>query len=420
MRLESALRTSREGITAHGQAIAVIGDNISNANTTAFKEQRAEFGDLLSDRVGDKNSEVVAGGGDGVAMNRIRLSFENGAINSTGRSLDAALTGKGFFLVGDAAKPQLTRLGSFQINNEGFLTTSSGAPVLGYSGADQQVLGPIQLARLNVQPVPTTIADIVGNLDASAPLSNPPAAGASYRELSQAAGFVATQSVYDSTGARHDVDIFYFKTGASTWTAQAYVNGGDVGQAVDQPVLLGQLNLAFNAQGQIDPAQQAQAVFNLNPAWSNGAAQTAFSLNIGGFTQYAGGSRITNSRQDGRGNGDVVGFQIEPDGKIFGTLNTGDRLQAGTLAVGLVVNNDGLERQGDSLFAVTQESGPLAIGQALAGGRGGIKGQALEASNVDISGQFVNMITYQRGYQASSQVLSTASDLIKNTIALIR
>jgi flagellar hook protein FlgE len=172
--------------------------------------------------------------------------------------------------------------------------------------------------------------------------------------------------------------------------------------------------------GQVVPAQQAQAVLNLNPAWGNGAAQTPFTINLGAFTQYAGGSRITNIRQNGRGNGDVVALQIEPDGKIYGALDTGQRIQAGTLAIGLVTNNDGLERQGNDIFAVTQESGALSIGQAAIGGRGGVQGGALEASNVDISNQFVNMITYQRGYQASSQVFSTTSDLIKNTIALIR
>jgi flagellar hook protein FlgE len=420
MMLESALRTSKEGITSHGQAIAVIGDNISNANTTAFKEQRAEFSDLLSARADDKTTEVIAGAGDGSAISRIRLNFENGAINATGRSLDAALSGRGYFLVGDAASPQLTRVGSFQVNNDGILTTSSGLPVLGYSGTNTQTLGTIQLGKLDTKPVPSTLVDIFGNLDASAPLSTPPANPANYRELSSAASFVSTQSVYDSTGARHDLDTFYFKTGTTTWTAQTYVNGAEVGQTADQPVLLGQVNLTFNSTGQVDPAQRAQAVLNLNPAWSNGAAQTPFTMTLGSFTQYAGGSRITNVRQNGRGNGDVVAYEIKPDGKIYGALNTGEVIQAGTLAIGLVTNNDGLERQGGELFAVTQQSGPLSIGAAGIGGRGGVQGNALEASNVDISGQFVNMITYQRGYQASSQVFSTTSDLIKNTIALIR
>jgi flagellar hook protein FlgE len=420
MRLESALRTSQEGITAHGQAIAVIGDNISNASTTAFKEQRAEFDDLLSQRQNDKNSEVVAGVGNGVEVARVRLNFENGPINDTGRDLDLALTGNGFFLVGDPAAPKLTRVGTFQVSSDGFLTTSNGLQVLGYSGSDTTTLGPIRLDQLDTKAQPTGLIEIFGNLDAAARLSNPPANPVDFRALSNEASFVSTHNVFDATGVRHDVQVYYFKTATNQWTAQAYVNGSDVGQAANQPVLLGQTNLQFNELGQINDAERAQVVINMNPTWANGAGGTPVTISLGSFSQFAGGPRVTNTRQDGRGNGDVLGFQVEPDGKVFGILNTGDRVQAGTLAVGTVPNRDGLERQGDSVFAVTSDSGALAIGTAQVGGRGGVQGQALEGSNVDLSGQFVDMIVYQRGYQASSQVFSTASDLLKNTIALIR
>jgi flagellar hook protein FlgE len=420
MRLESALRTSREGITAHGQAIAVVSDNISNVSTTAFKQQRAEFKDMLSDKVGDRGSEVIAGGGDGVFIDRVRLNFETGALNATGRQLDIALSGNGFFVVGDVAAPKLTRTGNFEINGDGILTTSDGLPVLGYSGTDIAQLGTIQMNRLAIQTLPTGTMEIFGNLDAGAPLTQPPANPATFQELNSAAAFVSTHSVFDTTGARHDFQLYYFKTGANQWTAQAYINGSEVGQADDIPVALGQTTITFNQFGQIDPATQAQTSIAMNPTWANGAAQNPITIGLGLFTQFGGGSRVTSSTQDGRGNGDVVAYDIAKDGKIFATLNTGDRVQAGTLALGMVTNLDGLERQGGSLFAATQESGAITVGLAGAGGRGGTVGGALESSNVDLSSEFVNMIVYQRGYQASSQVLSTTSDMIKNTIALIR
>lgn len=420
MRLESALRTSREGMTAHGQAIAVLGDNIANANTTAYKQQRPEFYDLLSDKKDDRVSEVVSGGGDGVAMGRVRLNFENGAVSGTGRDLDIALTGRGFFLAGDAANPKLTRSGNFQVNEQGLLSTSDGLPILGYSGVDTVNLGTIRLDRLDTQALPTNLLEIFGNVDAGGPITPVPPVGGTFKELASKAAFVSTHSVYDTTGARRDIQLYYFKTGASQWTVQAYANGADVGQTVDQPALLGQTNLTFNELGQIPDAQKAQTVLALNPTWANGVVQNPFTITLGGVTQYAGGSRITNVRQDGVGNGDVVAVDITTDGKIFGILNNGSRIQAGTLAVGLVTNNDGLERLGGALYGVTQESGALTIGQAQAGGRGGTQSKALEASNVDISDQFVSMIVYQRGYQANSQVLSTASDIMKTTIAMIR
>jgi len=420
MRLESALRTSKEGITAHGQAIAVVSDNISNVSTTAFKQQRAEFRDILSDKVSDRGSEVIAGAGDGVFVDRVRLNFGVGPMNATGRELDVALTGNGFFLVGDVATPKLTRSGNFEVSTDGILTTADGLPVLGFSGTDIAQLGTIQMNRLAIPTLPTNAMEIFGNVDAGSPLTQPPANPATFQELNNNAAFVSTHSAYDTTGARHDFQLYYFKTGANQWTAQAYINGAEVGQADDIPVALGQTTITFNQFGQIEEAAQAQTAITINPTWANGAAQNPITIGLGLFTQFAGGSRVTSSTQDGRGNGEVVSYDIAKDGKIFATLNTGDRVQAGTLALGMVTNVDGLERQGGSLFAATQESGAITVGLAGAGGRGGTAGGALEASNVDLSSEFVNMIVYQRGYQASSQVLSTTSDMLKNTIALIR
>jgi flagellar hook protein FlgE len=414
------MRTSREGLVSNGQAISVIGDNISNANTTAFKGQRSEFVALLGERADDRGASLPGGAGDGVTVGRVRVDFEVGTAAPTGRGLDVALTGNGFFLVGDPKAPSLTRLGSFQINNQGLLTTSEGLPVLGYSGTDAEVLGTINMVNLDRIPEATTAVTIFGNLDGSVRTGQPPENPATFREVGESAAFVSTQSVFDASGKRRDIQMFYYKNNPNQWTVQAYVNGADVGQAADLPVLLGQTTVNFNNVGQIPEDQQAQAVLNLNPAWGGGVTQTPFTISLANLTQFAGGSRIVNTQMNGQGNGDVLGFEIEADGRIFATLSSGDLVQAGTLALGSVTNNDGLMRSTGALFSVTQESGPLRIGRALTDGRGGMQSRAIEASNVDLPKQFVDMIVYQRGYQASSQVLSAASDLLKSTIAMIR
>jgi flagellar hook protein FlgE len=420
MRLESAMRTSTEGLVSHGQAISGLGDNIANANTPAFKGQRTEFVALLGEKADDRGATVPAGAGDGVAVGRVRVDFGIGTSNPTGRGLDVALTGNGFFLVGDPKAPSLTRLGSFQVNNAGILTTSDGLPVLGYSGTDAEVLGTINMVNLDRDPQPTTQIALFGNVDGSAPTGQPPANPATFREVGATAAFVSTQSAFDATGVRRDVQLFYYKTSPNQWTVQAYVNGEDIGQAADLPVLLGQTTLNFNNVGQIPEEQQPQAIMNLNPAWAGGVAQTPFTISLANLTQYAGTSRIVNTQMDGRGTGDIVGFEIEGDGKIWGTTASGERIQAGTLALGDVTNRDGLMRSTGALFSVTQESGALRVGRPLTDGLGGMQAGALEASNVDLPRQFVDMIVFQRGYQANSQVLSAASELLKGTIAMIR
>jgi flagellar hook protein FlgE len=420
MRLESAFRASSEGITAHGQAISVLGDNIANANTPAYKSQRAEFVDILGEKIDGKLASVPGGIGDGVKVGRVRLDFDSGAANGTGRELDVAISGRGFFLVGGIERPALTRTGNFQIDAEGFLTTADGQRVLGYTGAAPEVLGPVSMTDLQTEPVATTNASVWGNLDGGGGINPLPQNPESFLELSRGAGFVSTQSVYDAIGERHDVQFFYFRTAANQWSVQAYINGEDVGQGADQPVLLGSLNLTFDQQGYIPEENAAQAVLTLNPAWGNGAAATPIAVDFSNFTQFSGGARITNVTQNGRGDGDIVGYEFGEGGEIMAMLNNGTKVQAGTLALGLVSNVDGLQRLGGGLYEVTQQSGALAIDRPKIGGRGVTMGGFIEASNVDLPNQFTEMIVLQRGYQANSQVLSTANDILKNTIALVR
>jgi flagellar hook protein FlgE len=418
--MESAIRSSASGLLRYGDAVSTVGNNIANSNTTAYKEQRTEFAAQLSEIANDRGASVDGNAGDGVTISRLRANFSTGSTSPTGRELDVALTGSGFFLAGDPNAPSLTRVGIFQVNQDGLLTTTEGLPVLGYSGTDNQVLGKINMTDLNQQPLATTQISVFGNVNGSGLQTKVPANPITFKELNDAASFVSTQSAYDGTGVRHDVQLFYFKTSTNQWTVQAYVNGNDVGQAADQPVRLGQVDLNFNTIGQIPLEQQAQAAININPAWGGNAGQAGLTISLANITQFAGGSRIVNVQQDGRGNGDVIGFEIAKDGKVFGLTASGERVQAGTLALGMVNNKDGLLQTSGSLYSVTPESGALRIGTAGMGGRGAMQGQALELSNVDLPKQFVDMIVLQRGYQANSQAMSAASDLLKNTIAMIR
>ncbi len=420
MRLESAINTSREGINAHGQAIAVVGDNISNASTPAFKRGRAEFADIMGEITDSRNSEVGATSGDGVSIRRTRLNFEAGAVDYTGRSLDVALSGNGFFMVGDPAAPQLTRLGNFQIAADGTLQTQSGEPVLGYQGADVAQLVPINMQQVNIQATATTTLELFGNIDASLPPSTPPPPGSAFSEINTAATFVASQSIYDSLGERHDVTVCFFKNSPNQWTVQSFVNGADTGAGAGVPVQVGQVVLNFDSSGQIDPANAASSAIQGTINWANGAAASNLTIDLKAFTQFAGGSRVTNSTQDGRGGGEILAYDIDAKGGIYASLASGDRAQVGTLPVAVVQNVDGLQRQGNSLFGTTAESGQMQIGLAGQGATGELAPYSLESSNVDIANQFVELVIYQRGYQANSQVLSAANEMLKGTIALIR
>jgi flagellar hook protein FlgE len=420
MRLESALNTGREGITAHGQAISVVGDNISNANTIGFKNQRAIFADMLGETPGDRVADVVSGAGDGVTIRSIQSNFEIGPIQGTGRDLDVALSGNGFFQVGDVVNPQLTRAGAFQLDGDGFLTTMDGLRVLGYSGGDLVTLGPIDMKKVDLQIVPTTQTQLFGNLNSSANSSDPPANPLTFQEINSAAASTTMVSVYDSLGARHDVVFGYYRTGVNSWTVQAYANGADVGQAADTPVVIGSTQLNFDGNGRLTQEGAAQALMNINANWSTGAAPSAITADLSAFSQFSGATLVTNYSQNGQGIGEITGYEINGAGVINARLTNGQTARVGTLSVATVTNSDGLVRSGPSTFVATDKAGAVAAGLAGTGARGGLLSKSLEYSNVDLAGQFVELVVLQRAYGANSKVISTASDIIKDTIALVR
>jgi flagellar hook protein FlgE len=420
MRLESALNTSREGINAHGQAIAVVGDNIANSSTTAYKTARAEFGDILGEYAGDRNSEVVAGSGDGVAIKQVRVIQENGVVEFTGRELDVAIAGGGFFMVGDAAAPQFTRAGNFEINPAGLLVNAQGQPILGFTGAANANLGPLNMFNVETAGAVTTDVSLFGNASATAPITVAPQNPATYREIGAAQTFSVTQSVFDSLGARHEVLVAFFKTGPNAWTAQAYIDGGDVGGTAGTPQQIGTTNLTFGGDGKIAEANAAAAAITATPAYSNGAAAGNFTIDLSNMTQYAGGSLVNNVTQDGQANGAVKSYQFDSDGKVFAVLDNGSRAQIGSIPLATFNNVDGLERSGTGVFSSTVRAGDPVVAAAGSGLFGTLEGASLERSTVDIANQFVNLVLFQRGYQANSQVLSAANEMLQNTIGLLR
>jgi flagellar hook protein FlgE len=420
MGLESAIGTSREGLNAHGRAIAVVGDNIANVNTTAYKASRPEFADILGEVADQRNSSTVSGIGDGVAIGNIRTIQEPGPIEPTGRELDIAISGNGFFMVGDAAAPQYTRVGSLEINAAGNLITASGKEILGYTGLDEATLGPINMTTVDTAGSATTQAQVFGNLNGAQVIGTAPANPATFRELSAALPFSSSQTIYDSQGARREVLFGFVKTGLNTWTVQAYVDGGDVGGTEGVPTLLGEATLAFDGSGAMPEANRAQAQLTMAANWGNGADPSNVVVDFSGMTQFAGVSALKSINQDGEGQGGIQSYEFGTDGTIFAILDTGTRAQVGRIPLAVFPGADALERAGSSVFTPTERAGQAAVGKAGEGARGTIEDRTLERSTVDIAKQFVDLVVYQRAYQASSQVLSAANQMMQGTIQLIR
>src|SRR5437870_8809140 len=111
MALFGALSTSRSGLINTGAALSVIGNNIANVATVGFKGSRTEFADLISADAGGEIGKI----GLGARIGAVRTLFGQGAIESTGRSLDLGIQGVGFFVLGEGQGQVYSRAGNFKL-----------------------------------------------------------------------------------------------------------------------------------------------------------------------------------------------------------------------------------------------------------------------------------------------------------------
>jgi flagellar hook protein FlgE len=222
----NGLFSGRSGISSHGNAIAVIGDNISNASTVGYKSSRAEFADLIAG--GQTAGKVV---GSGSTTSAVSTIFSQGTVEFTGRSLDLAIDGNGVFTVLRGQQRFYTLAGNFKVDEEGFVVDQNGYYVLGFPANGTGSLEPINVNTVSQDSVGTSAVTVAGNLDASADsiatiptVSAPgvtPASTTTYADLNAVAEFSTVVDVFDSLGAAHTITVFFFKTDDNEYTVRA-------------------------------------------------------------------------------------------------------------------------------------------------------------------------------------------------------
>jgi flagellar hook protein FlgE len=429
MGIVNAMYSGVSGLSAEGDALGVVGDNVSNSNTIGFKQSRAVFEDILASAVGAPNAA-----GAGVRMARIQQIFAQGTLLNTGQATDLALSGDGFFVVNgtlDGITGNFyTRAGQTTLRNDGTLINSSGFALQGYAaqpgGTFSAQLGPIQVPTAALSPRATTEISLTANLDASAQV---PAAAWDPQNPAATSNYSTSIRVYDSLGNAHTVDVYFRKTGANTWEYHALTPGADIqGGTPGQNVEIASGGLTFNTAGALQAVNVTTAgsasFVNATPnqaiAFDFGTPIASGGTGLGGATQFGAPSNVSSQSQDGYSSGDLSGVKIESDGTVKGIYSNGEQLAVGKLAIAKFRSNDGLGRAGHNLWTATRESGEPAIAEAGAGGRGAIVAGALEQSNVDIAQQFVELIAHQRAFQANSKTITTANEMLQEVVNLKR
>lgn len=422
----NGLFAGRAGISSHGSAIAVAGDNISNANTIGFKATRAEFQDLLAG-----TGVVGRQFGSGSAIGSVSTIFEQGTLEFTGRPLDLGISGNGYFVVARDDERFFTRAGNFKIDPAGFIVTQGGLAVLGFPANGSGALEPINLNTIDQGSIESTEVAIAGNLDASTTLvdtANIPVPGVvvpptvTYSDLNGFAAYSSVVDVFDSLGEKHTVSLFFYHTDINEYTLRAYVNNEDVdttGASTGYPRLVGEKILTFGGNGQRNaPPVQGTPDFLTAIDWNNESEAGEIGFTFSPMTQYSAQSNILSITQDGKGIGAVTTLAVSSNGEISALLTNGQNAVIGTLAMATFSNSEGLTRLGGNLMSLSTASGEPVYGRAESGNVGSLQSGVVELSTVDIASEFVKIITLQRGFQASSRIITTINQLLNEIIQL--
>lgn len=415
--ISDALFAGRSGISSHGGAIAVLADNIANSNTTAFKQSRPEFADLIA---GNLSGGGGTAAGQGSELQSVLQVFTQGTFEFTDRGLDTAIDGQGLFVVQDnAGQLFYSRAGNFLLDRDGTLRNQDGLAVLGFRTGGTGGLETLNVNTRVTQTIETTQAALGGNLDSNTPVAAfvPPATD-TLTNLSNSADFSTFMSVFDSLGNEHTINLFFHHTNANEFTASAYVDGSSlIGGTAGVAELQGSTVMTFTPDG-LRTLPVPAVDLNITPPWSSGANAGNIDLSFDPFTQFAAQSAIDSIRQDGTGAGGVVSFNIEPDGTLFAQLDNGQTSQIGQISLANFSGLEGLRRVGGTLFAETIESGVPVFGTPGTGRFGELQSGALELSNVSLANDFIKLISYQRGFQGSSRIINNVDDLLNEIINL--
>lgn len=414
--------TSLSGLNANQQELSVIGNNLANINTVAYKASSVQFADLVSQTVAGTGFDPMQVG-LGVTVGQISPNFVQGGINNTGVPTNVAIQGNGFFVVGSGNDQSFTRAGNFSLNAEGQLITADGLPVQGYTQVDPATGAIITTGALSDLVVPpgllrapaaTTSFQTSTNLDASAPVG---------------ATFASSIQIFDKLGVSHVVTINYTKTGAGAWAYNMTVPGQDVtGGTNGVPSSIGTGTIQFNGSGQLTQVNGAApaAVTITSPTWIDGAGAANMTWNVldqtgaATLTGFSNASATSSITQNGSPTGTVDSVSIDSQGEIVASFGAGRTVTVGQIALANFNNPQGLVNVGTNRFGQSQASGIVNVGTAGTGGRGTLIGSALEQSNVDIATEFTNMILAQRGYQANSKSITVADELLVDTLDLKR
>jgi flagellar hook protein FlgE len=398
------------GLESDSTALNTIANDLANLNTTGFKAQTANFADIFYNEIGENGAGNLLQVGSGVQVGSIESSFTAGTPTATGNDANVALTGNGFFVLNDGGTNLLTRDGDFTIAPNGDLTTQSGLSVMGYPATNGVVNTGAPLVGINIPQDGVQSAQATSSFGVTANLDSTAAVNSTATSQLQA---------YDSLGEPQEITVTYTKTANNTWT---YSIALPAGAAAGSANTTG--TLTFDTSGNLlTPASNVAGISFTG--LTDGSADMTLNWNVLGstgnptITQTDQASGTPASTQNGNPAGEYQSYTIASDGTVLATYSNGNQQAIGQLALGNVANLQGLQLLGNGEYGLTRSSGPAAIGISGSNGLGAMEDANLEASNVNISAEFSDLIIAQRAFEANSKSVTTFDTVAQETINMV-
>ncbi|MDN2697329.1 flagellar hook-basal body complex protein [Janthinobacterium sp. SUN073] len=379
------------GIQSINQQLNSTSNNIANAGTYGFKSSRANF------------SAMYAGSrATGTEIGSLTQSMSlNGGVLNTGRALDAAIDGRGYFVSRDAQNTMnYSRVGIFSASNEGKLIDANGRLVQGYAAVKGSTalgtMGDMLIPTGQIPAVASTKLAYAANMSSEWTIKTVPFSKTS--ELSYNSG--KSSIIYDSLGTKHSLGQYFVKTAA----------GVDVHYTFDNADVLPVTNMTFDTSGKLVTGTSATPVLPTPP----GAAPMSIAIDYTGTTQFAGESTTSTDRADGYASGTYTGVELATDGSVVAKYTNGQKQSIGVIALATFPDEGALTAVNDTSWVASTTSGTAMYDRPGVGMAGKLVTSSLEQSNVDITSELVGLMTSQRNYQANSKVISTENAMLQS------
>ncbi len=401
------------GIQSINQQLTTSSNNIANAGTYGFRSSRANFSSMYA---GDRATGVEIG-------STTQSMSVNGGVLNTGRTLDAAIDGRGYFVSRDAQNTlSYSRVGIFSASSSGYLTDSNGKLVQGFAA----VPGSTTLGTMGDLKIPT--GQIAAKASTELTYTANISADWSVKTVAFDKNDMTTYNnakvsvLYDALGTKHTLSQYFVKTAPNEITVNYTLDDQPVTSTPSTKIVFenGQLK-TINGAGPTNPPG-TPVPSDYQPVYANiaisspiaGAAPLAFGINYNSTTQYAGEATTSTNKADGYASGTYTGVELADDGSIVAKYTNGETQSVGTIALANFADEGALKAVNDTSWIASTGSGAPLYERPGVGMAGKLATSSLEQSNVDITTELVGLMTSQRNYQANSKVLSTENAMLQS------